>query len=44
VVNLFGEGHFEIGGWGYGGVFGILKLPSMRMVRDIAEFKFVTYT
>ena len=44
MINLSGEGFAEIGGWGYGGVFGILKLPSMRMVRGIAEFKFVTYT
>ena len=43
MINLSGEGHLEIGGWGYGGVFRKQK-SIMRMVRGIAEFKFVTYT
>jgi len=37
VINLSGEGHLEIGGWGYGGVSGLPKIPSMRMVRGIAD-------
>ena len=37
MINLSGEGRLKNGGWVYGAVSELPKLPSMRMERGIVD-------